>query len=63
MNLVVGATGRLGSEICRQLAAKHKPLRALVRPTADAAKVEGLKALGAEIVEGSVCDPASLVAA
>jgi uncharacterized protein YbjT (DUF2867 family) len=63
MNLVVGATGSLGSEICRLLAAQGKPLRAMVRPTADAAKVEQLKGLGAEIVRGDLHDPASLAVA
>jgi len=63
MNLVVGATGSLGSEICRLLAAQGKPLRAMVRPTADAAKAEQLKSLGAEVVQGSLHDPASLAAA
>jgi uncharacterized protein YbjT (DUF2867 family) len=37
MNLVVGATGLLGSEICRRLAAAGKPVRALVRATSDPA--------------------------
>lgn len=63
MNLVVGATGLLGGEICRRLAAEGKPVRALVRATSDPAKVEALKRYGAEIVEGNVCDPASLEAA
>ena len=63
MNLVVGATGMVGSEICRRLAAEGKPVRALVRATSDPAKVETLKGYGAEIVEGNVCDPASLEAA
>jgi uncharacterized protein YbjT (DUF2867 family) len=31
MNLIVGATGILGSEICRLLAEKGEPVRALVR--------------------------------
>jgi len=35
MHLVVGATGLLGSEICRLLAAEGKPARALVRQTSD----------------------------
>jgi uncharacterized protein YbjT (DUF2867 family) len=63
MNLVVGATGLLGSEICSQLAAEGRPVRALVRATSDPAKVEALRGYGAEIVEGNVCDPASLEAA
>lgn len=63
MILVVGATGELGGEICRQLAAKGKPIRALVRAASDPAKVEALRALGAEIVQGDLRDRASLDAA
>jgi uncharacterized protein YbjT (DUF2867 family) len=63
MNLVVGATGILGGEICRQLAAAGKPVRALVRATSDQTKVDGLKALGIETVVGDVRDRASLDAA
>ena len=58
--LVVGATGLLGSDICKQLAADGRSVRAMVRPTSDPAKVEGLKSLGAEIVHGDVRDRASL---
>lgn len=60
MNLVVGATGLLGSEICRRLTAAGKPVRALVRATSDPAKVDTLKGYGAEIVVGDVRDPDSL---
>ena len=60
MNLVVGATGFLGGEICRQLAEAGRPIRALVRPTSDPAKVEHLRSLGAEIYEGDLIDAASL---
>lgn len=63
MNLIVGATGTLGSEICRQLAAKGKPVRALARSTSDPAKVEALRNCGAEIVQGDLRDRASLDAA
>ena len=63
MNLVVGATGMLGTEICRQLAAEGKPVRGLARPTADAAKVTALKSLGVHIVPGDLQDRASLEAA
>ena len=63
MNLIVGATGNLGSEICRQLAAKGKPVRALVRATSDPAKVAALRDCGAEPVQGDLRDPASLAAA
>lgn len=58
--LVVGATGLLGSDICKQLLAEGRPVRALVRSTSDPAKVDRLKALGAEIFEGDVRDRASL---
>ena len=63
MNLVVGSTGVLGSEICRQLAEKGKPMRALVRVSSDQAKVDGLKGIGAEIVQGDLKDRSSLDAA
>lgn len=60
MTFVVGATGFLGSEICRQLTEKGKPVRALVRATSDPTKVDTLKGYGAEIVQGNVRDRASL---
>ena len=63
MNLIVGATGMLGGEICSRLTAEGKPVRALVRTDSDPAKVEALQACGAEIVVGDLCDPASLDAA
>lgn len=63
MNLVVGATGMLGSEICRQLVAAGKPARALVRSTSDPGKVQALSELGVEVVEGDLRDRASLDAA
>jgi uncharacterized protein YbjT (DUF2867 family) len=63
MYLIVGATGVLGSEICRRLAAEGKPVRGLVRAMSDQAKVDKLKSYGVEIVQGDMCDPASLEAA
>jgi uncharacterized protein YbjT (DUF2867 family) len=53
----------LGGEICRQLAAAGKPVRALVRSTSDPGKVQALRELGVELVEGDVRDRASLDAA
>jgi NADH dehydrogenase len=53
----------VGSEICRQLAAQGKPVRGLVRATSDQTKVDYLKGYGVEIVQGDMCDPASLEAA
>lgn len=63
MILVAGATGLLGGEICRRLAAAGEPVRALVRPTSDREKVEGLRGLGAETIPGDLKDRPSLDAA
>src|SRR5713226_5138850 len=63
MILVVGATGFLGTEICRQLVTQAKPVRALVRSTTEQAKVEALRQLGIATVLGDLRDGASLEAA
>src|SRR5262245_64542652 len=63
MNLIVGATGILGSEICRLLAENRQPLRALVRSTSNPDKVAQLKALDAEVIVGDLKDRRSLDAA
>jgi uncharacterized protein YbjT (DUF2867 family) len=63
VNLVVGATGLLGSKICRLLAAEGKSARALVRPTSDQNKVAQLETLKVEIAGGDLKDPSSLDAA
>ena len=63
MNLVVGATGMVGTEICRLIATSGRPVKALVRASSDAAKVENLKRLGATIVQGDLRDRISLKAA
>jgi uncharacterized protein YbjT (DUF2867 family) len=60
MILVVGATGLLGSEICRQLADKGKPIRALVRATSDPATLKALEECGAELVQGDLRQRSSL---
>jgi NADH dehydrogenase len=62
MILVVGATGpsKLGGEICRQLRAAGKPVRALVRPTSNPDRVAELKSIGCETVIGDLKDRASL---
>ena len=62
MILIVGSTGIVGSEICRILASKGIPFRAMVRETSDPVKVERLKGYKAQIVKGNLCDPASLKA-
>ncbi len=58
--LVVGATGFLGMEICRQLVNAGKKAKALVRPSSDPAKVNALHQLGVEISEGDLKYPASI---
>jgi uncharacterized protein YbjT (DUF2867 family) len=58
--LVAGATGFLGSEICRQLLEKNIKVKGLVRTTSDANKVAHLKELGVETIEGDLKDKASL---
>jgi uncharacterized protein YbjT (DUF2867 family) len=58
--LVAGATGFLGGEICRQLRAKNKNVKGLVRATSDANKVAQLKEAGVDIVTGDLKDKASL---
>jgi len=63
MNLIVGATGILGSEICRLLAENRQPQRALVRRTSNPDKVAQLKALEAEVIIGDLKDRRSLDAA
>ena len=61
--LVVGATGMVGGEVCRLLAAAGKPVRALVRPTSNPEKVRALQALGVETVVGDLRDRTALAAA
>ena len=61
--LVVGATGFLGSEICRRLSNQGRHVRALVRTTADPAKIETLKKLGCSLAYGDLRDRTSLDAA
>jgi uncharacterized protein YbjT (DUF2867 family) len=63
VNLVVGATGMVGSEVCRRLTAAGKGVRALVRASSDPNKVSSLRAMGVETVPGDLRDRASLEAA
>src|SRR5262245_15796100 len=58
--LVVGATGVLGMEVCRQLAAAGKKVKGLVRISSQKEKVNGLHKLGVETVPGDMKDPQSL---
>jgi uncharacterized protein YbjT (DUF2867 family) len=63
MNLVVGASGLLGSEICRKLAEQGKQVRASVRSSTDPAKLDRLKGLGAHLAYGDLKEPSTLDAA
>jgi uncharacterized protein YbjT (DUF2867 family) len=60
MTLVAGATGALGTEICRRLESSGKPFRAMVRTSSDPAKKETLKQLGGDMTEADLKDRASL---
>jgi uncharacterized protein YbjT (DUF2867 family) len=50
----------LGGQIVHRLVESGKPVKALVRPTAAPEAVDDLKALGIDVVEGDLRDPASL---
>ena len=63
MILVAGSTGLLGSEICRQLTAQQKKVRALVRKTSAPEKINALKQMGCSLAEGDFKDKASLAVA
>lgn len=58
--LITGATGFIGEHLVRLIAGLGIPVRCLVRT---AAKAEGLRPWGPEIVYGDVTDPSSLDAA
>jgi uncharacterized protein YbjT (DUF2867 family) len=58
VTLVVGASGQVGAEVVRQLVAQDRPVRALVRPDADAGH---LRASGdVEVVVGDLLQPGDL---
>jgi uncharacterized protein YbjT (DUF2867 family) len=63
MNLVVGATGDLGTAICRRLRDKGLRVRGLVRMTSDPIKVSYLQNLGIETLQGNLRDRVTLDAA
>lgn len=58
--LVVGSTGYLGMEVCRQLTAANKKVNGLIRKTSDPEKINALKQLGVTVVEGDLKDKASI---
>lgn len=57
MNLVVGATGQLGTAVVRQLAVEHQPVRAFVRRTSH---YRHLEQSGAQLAFGDLRNPASI---
>lgn len=61
--MVVGCTGYLGMEICRQLVAGGKKVKGLIRTTSDTAKIDTLKQMGVETIIGDIKDRQSLAAA
>jgi nucleoside-diphosphate-sugar epimerase len=60
VHLVTGATGFIGSALVRALVARGKSVRALVRPSSDLSRLDGLDV---EIVRGDVLEPESPVGA
>jgi len=60
MILIVGATGRLGGHVARELLGKQHAVRVMTRDPVRAAR---LAAAGAEVVRGDLRDPESLRAA
>lgn len=60
MNLVVGASGMLGTEICGRLRAEGREVRALVRRSTDQAKQDRLKGLGAGLSYGDLKDASTM---
>jgi NADH dehydrogenase len=60
MNLVVGATGVLGGEICSRLAQAGKPVRGLIRASSSPERVNALREAGVELANGDLTDRASL---
>src|SRR5438034_7231976 len=63
MILVAGSTGLLGSEICRQLTAQQKQVKALVRKTSSREKIGAVEAMGCTLVMGDLKDKATLTEA
>jgi dihydroflavonol-4-reductase len=59
-SLVTGANGHLGNNLCRHLLARGERVRAMIRPSADAAPLAGLDV---DIVRGDILDPADVARA
>ena len=61
--LVAGATGDLGSKICKQLLKQGAGVRALVRSESDDLKIKELSELGIEVVTTDYKDETALISA
>ena len=59
--LIIGATGAIGKELTKQLAAKDIPFRALIRKSEDAKLFPSTR--GVELVEGDLADANSILKA
>ncbi len=60
MVFVAGATGYLGTEVCRRLVRRGAKVRGLVRSTSDPDRVQALRDMGVETVIGDLKVPSSL---
>jgi len=60
LNLVTGANGHVGNNLCRRLVERGERVRAMIRPGADPAPLAGVDV---EIVRGDILDGASTAAA
>ena len=60
MILVVGGTGTLGEAICQRLRARGLAVRALVRQTANPARLQALRGAGVNLCWGDLKDAGSL---
>lgn len=63
MVLVVGATGLVGSAVCRKLVERGENVRALVRTTSSKDRVASLRSYGVELCTGDLKDPDSIATA
>ncbi len=63
MVLVVGATGLVGGEVCHRLRSRGERVRALVRETSSAARIDSLRSAGVELIIGDLKDPPSIARA
>lgn len=63
MILVVGATGLVGTEVCRKLTSRGEKVRALIRSSSSNDKLESLRQADVELYTGDLKDPDSLKAA